>query len=694
MGCSASRLDNEEAVLLCRDRKNFIKQALEQHAQFGAGHIAYIQSLRGVSAALRNYVEGDEDHSFYSPPHLNPVKRLSPGVIDVPLKSFSPALDQSDKRSSRMIHYSRSGGNAAVSAEERPQSPETVRIDSYYSVDPYGMDGLFSTQESHTHTTFFSASPYSRPSYPPPSPSTSQWDFFWNPFSPLDAYEYPSSSGPNWTASDDETVELRQVREEEGIPDLEEEGEELPKPENVEGRAKPDATNLRKEASADYPGKVNTKSDTIVNQLNGCESRRTNRVVSQTQNAIELKVNSEQELENREAADETPGFTVYVNKRPNSMEEVMMEVDNQFLRIYDSAREISMMLEASKSQYSSNSHELTDVGYETSSDFSEESCMMSGSHQSTLDRLYEWEKKLYEEVKSGERMRITYEKKCMQLQNQEVNGGDPSVMGKTKAALRNLHTQIKISVRSVETISTRIETLRDEELQPQLMELIQGLARMWRTMADCHQIQKRTIDQAKLLLATTPKALMATPPTRLSRSAAALEAELRNWRTCFHAWVAAQRSYVRALVGWLLRCAWEPLGGDNARSPLSPPRPSGAPPVFGLCMQWSRMLDGIAEVRAIEGLDFFAAGIASVAGQQREAEAAARKGAGGGRAVNEMAGEEEEEGGLAEMTPEKMAEVAVRVLCAGLSVALAALAEFSAGSRDAYEELHRRGAAR
>lgn len=35
---------------------------------------------------------------------------------------------------------------------------------------------------------------------------------------------------------------------------------------------------------------------------------------------------------------------------------------------------------------------------ESSSDVSEES-MFSGSHQSTLDRLYAWEKKLYDEVR-------------------------------------------------------------------------------------------------------------------------------------------------------------------------------------------------------------------------------------------------------------------------------------------------------
>lgn len=38
-------------------------------------------------------------------------------------------------------------------------------------------------------------------------------------------------------------------------------------------------------------------------------------------------------------------------------------------------------------------------GYDSGSDVSDESCMISGSHQSTLERLFAWEKKLYEEVK-------------------------------------------------------------------------------------------------------------------------------------------------------------------------------------------------------------------------------------------------------------------------------------------------------
>lgn len=40
-----------------------------------------------------------------------------------------------------------------------------------------------------------------------------------------------------------------------------------------------------------------------------------------------------------------------------------------------------------------------DEDYESSSDFSKESSAFSGSHQSTLDRLFAWEKKLYQEVR-------------------------------------------------------------------------------------------------------------------------------------------------------------------------------------------------------------------------------------------------------------------------------------------------------
>lgn len=40
-----------------------------------------------------------------------------------------------------------------------------------------------------------------------------------------------------------------------------------------------------------------------------------------------------------------------------------------------------------------------DDGDDSGSGFVEDFCMISGNHSSTLDRLYAWERKLYDEVK-------------------------------------------------------------------------------------------------------------------------------------------------------------------------------------------------------------------------------------------------------------------------------------------------------
>ena len=55
-----------------------------------------------------------------------------------------------------------------------------------------------------------------------------------------------------------------------------------------------------------------------------------------------------------------------------------------------------------------------------------------------------------------------------------MKGAEHSSVDKTRAALRSLHTRMKVSIHTVQSISARIEVLRDEEMQPQLMELIRG----------------------------------------------------------------------------------------------------------------------------------------------------------------------------------------------------------------------------
>ena len=223
---------------------------------------------------------------------------------------------------------------------------------------------------------------------------------------------------------------------------------------------------------------------------------------------------------------------------------------------------------------------------------------------------------------------------------------------------------------------------------------------MWKVMEECHQSQKRTLDEAKLLLASTPSkkhsSMSITEPQRLAHSALNLETELRNWRTCFETWIAAQRSYLHALTGWLLRC----VRSDPdilSKAPFSPRRSSvGTLPIFGPCIQWSKFLDSIRETPVLDGLDFFAAGMGSLYAQQiredshshshtRRTPVGSKRFGDGNMEMVELSEVEEEVEVV--MSAEKMAEVGIRVLCAGMSVAMSSLTEFASTSAEGYAEL-------
>jgi hypothetical protein len=478
MGCAASRLQDEEAVKICRDRRDFIKQALEQRNNFASSHIAYIESLKRVSMALQRFVAGDDHLELIFDPFISPVKQQKPEVLGLPYSSY-------EKRAIHVAKYLRSGPNPSVSVEERPRLVETVRVESHYPMGRYsGIDHLQSSsycppppydrpnyppppvqepvknssyympydqtsyappssqepvrtsyhtpydkpsypspspQEparasyyaSYDRTSFPPPSPqeptrasyyasydrpnypppspqeptrtsyyasYDRPNYPPPSPQDqepSQWDFLWNPLSSLDNYAYPCppSSYDN-VDTDDELARLQRVREEEGIPELEEEDDECQehvqmhkKEENEEHGDENDAEDEDEGGDEDEECEYsddrcvasnesacpvkNTKQETKAFDSKGVqctaapEPRRTVE--------LEIKAHKKELMRNKVAnAEETPGFTVYLNRRPASLVEAMKDIDSQFLGICDDAREVTVLLEASRAQYSTS----------------------------------------------------------------------------------------------------------------------------------------------------------------------------------------------------------------------------------------------------------------------------------------------------------------------------------------------------
>ncbi|KAK0576214.1 hypothetical protein LWI29_013785 [Acer saccharum] len=236
---------------------------------------------------------------------------------------------------------------------------------------------------------------------------------------------------------------------------------------------------------------------------------------------------------------------------------------------------------------------------ETGKDFDKK----SGNLSSTLEKLYEWEKKLYKEVKDEEKLRLIYEKKCKELRTLDDQGAESSKVDATQASIRKLLTKINVCIKAVDTISSRIHKLRDEELQPQLTELVHGLIRMWRSMLKCHQKQFQAIMESKV---RSLKANTGFQKDSGLKATIDLEMELRKWCTLFNNWVYTQKSYVESLNEWLLKCLLdEPEETPDGPAPFSPGR-IGAPPVFVISNDWYQAIVRISEKEVSGAMSSFA----------------------------------------------------------------------------------------
>lgn len=71
-------------------------------------------------------------------------------------------------------------------------------------------------------------------------------------------------------------------------------------------------------------------------------------------------------------------------------------------------------------------------------------------------------------------MRLLHDRNSKKLQRLDERGAEAHKIDATQKLLRKLSTQIMIAIQIVNSISTKINVLRDEELWPQIYELIQG----------------------------------------------------------------------------------------------------------------------------------------------------------------------------------------------------------------------------
>ncbi|XP_009589344.1 protein ALTERED PHOSPHATE STARVATION RESPONSE 1-like [Nicotiana tomentosiformis] len=562
MGCVASKLEQEEEVVsICKERKHQLKLAVERRYTLADAHYKYCQALYGVSAALKLFVAR---HSTPTSPYLITFPPPCPSsppkekVVSNPLfLQQTPSEPTQESICCGATRKSTTTPSDSSEEEDRVEKVETQQQQQQQQQPGYGY--------------FYMEMPQMVQS--PPT------DFGWDFFNPFNSVRPEIISGYHRISEED----IRAVREQEGIPDLEEEEEE-------EGNGKKEENKVVATA----------EKENVEHRENGSE------VVQSVHTA---NVNQE---------DRNKGLTVVDNPlQGRELLEALTDIEDHFVKAYDSGKEVSRMLEAnwvhsqpnlgepkdnstkmipaitwkSPSSRSSSCKSLVASSSKSSSTwtefkndlFDEYGGMGSGSHSLTLGRLYAWEKKLYEEVKAGDSTWKLYEKKCNQLRNHDSRGDEGRTTDKTRAAVKELYSRILVAIRSAETISTRIEKLRDEELQPQIIELLQGMMRTWKIMLESHEIQNKIIFDVKSFTCPT-YGKFCNDSHRLATLQ--LDVELQNWRTRFQDYIAAQKAYVEALHGWLSKFTIPEVEFYSKRRSSIPQCRANGPPLLMICHDW------------------------------------------------------------------------------------------------------------
>ncbi|XP_020580034.1 uncharacterized protein LOC110024414 [Phalaenopsis equestris] len=529
------------------------------------------------------------------------------------------------------LHYSKSNPPPpSVSIEQRVGSPEHVQYGSVsepppsaypypyryptqnpnlypypfpygYQPNYYGFLGSSSpppamSQSIPAVTGANSKSSTSRAAPPPPSPPrTSTWDFL-NPFQPFDSYYHsPSRSS-------------KDVREEEGIPDLEEDELEVIK------EAYGDQKFAASTSAGDAPEQSNKsasveKDDAVGNPIDSSSYHpkpKDDDVVVVEKNVVGDELQKPPEVR-----------TVVPPRRYHNVSEVASEIRVQFEGAYESTKELAKMLEVGKHPYSDkgcasavSSRMLCVIPVSISKDedlvYVEDKVMSTGNLSSTLQKLYIWEHKLLDEIRVEEKLRLLHDRKSKKLQRLDERGAEAHKIDSTQKLIRKLSTQIMIAIQVVNTISTKINMLRDEELWPQIYELIQGLEKMWKILLGCHQIQYQAISESSYIDSLTSGG-------RLSDSHVSavmqLELELLKWIANFSAWINLQKNFVKSLNSWLVLCLrYEPEVTADGIPPYSPGR-IGAPPAFVIFNSWSQALDRVSENEVLAAMKSFASNV-------------------------------------------------------------------------------------
>ncbi|KAL6514287.1 hypothetical protein OROMI_034350 [Orobanche minor] len=627
MGCAQSKIENEESVARCKERRNFMKEAVTVRNAFASAHSGYSISLKDTGAALSDYAQGEvpppspESAAPSEPPATERPPPPPPPPMESslpppppPLPSFSPmpplkravtmpaALSENTKGKMKGIAINESD---IYEEDEEEEVEEEDKLGFHRRKKGVGEGNNVETTPIRTLPT---------PATPPETKGMA-WDYFFMdnmPSSNMDDVEVEEGEDEGYEGTNghlDGTFEnVEEFRTPEKLKKVEFEGiEEFKTPEETLATEKQFVhSNTAPPAMSRFIGGGNVAGNSNTNNNN---------------NGVDLL-------------------------------KILSEVDDHFLKASQSAQEVSKMLEATRLHYHSNfadnrghiDHAARVMQVITWNKSFRGASNCDGmkdnidaedyeTHATVLDKLLAWEKKLYEEVKTGELMKLEYQRKVTQLNKLKKRNASPEQLEKAKAAVSHLHTRYIVDMQSLDSTVSEVNNIRDKQLYPKLVALVQGhsmqfpmqfsfwiirkqplcvnteqMAKMWESMCTHHDTQLKTVAGLKSL--NISGVLIETTKHHHERSKQ-LATVVDQWHSQFEKLIANQRNYINALNGWL-KLNLVPIESTLREKGVSSPRSIADPPIHPLLRSWHDYLEKLPDEVAKSSISSFSAVIKTI----------------------------------------------------------------------------------
>ncbi|KAG8381865.1 hypothetical protein BUALT_Bualt05G0017200 [Buddleja alternifolia] len=601
MGCAQSKIENEESVSRCKERRNIMKEAVSVRNAFASAHSGYSVSLKDTGAALSDYAQGEvpppppeaaaptDPPTTEQPPPPPPPPPMESSLPPPPppLPSFSPMPPLQRSVTMPAISKTMKGKMKGIAMHENDIFEEEEEEEEEEE------KGAFHRRKKGVEND--EETPIRAPPNPttPPEVRGMAWDYFF-----MD----------NMTRAT--------------LDEVEEEDENY-----VEGKS----------------GKFDGNFDNVQGNVDFITPEK-------------QKIGFER-IEEFKTPEETPASEpsekqfLHSNTAPAAMRggginegnvlgsnngvdllKILSEVDDHFLKASQSSQEVSKTLEATRLHYHSNfadnrghidhaarvmqvitwnkSFRGVSNGDGTKDNLDAEDYE---THATILDKLLAWEKKLYEEVKAAELMKLEYQRKVTVLNRLKKRNASSEQLEKAKAAVSHLHTRYIVDMQSLDSTVSEVNDIRDKQLFPKLVALIQGMAKMWESMYTHHDSQLKIVADLKSL--DVSGFLIETSKHHHERTKQ-IATVVEQWHSQFEKLVTNQRQYINSLNNWL-KLNLVPIESSLKEKVSSPPRPAN-PPIQPLLRSWNDLLEKLPDEVAKSAIASFAAVIKTIIIHQDE----------------------------------------------------------------------------